>query len=121
MATAEQPDVNANDPLPDPDRLPSSQPSEALEDPTSEETVGGREAFLFSCGELAGVTLDREGGNLPGLSEGSIWRFVRSFTLGVRDVALATVPPEPILRGLVADGFFVWRTDDASRTPGTSQ
>jgi hypothetical protein len=87
----------------------------------NEEELGGRPAFLFEAGEQKGVTLDSSGANLPQPSDGSVWRLVRYFTLGVRDVGPLGVNPETVVRGIFSDGFYVWRPSDPSRMQSTSQ
>jgi hypothetical protein len=86
----------------------------------NEEELGGRPAFLFEANNLAAVTLDSSGQNLP-KSDGGSWRLVRYFTLGVRDAGLAGISPEPIIRGVHARGYYLWRTDTARGGEGTSQ
>lgn len=105
-----------------PERLPGHtahvDPAPGAAD--NEEELGGRPAFLFAAGAWRAVTLDSSGSNLPKPEE-ERWRLVRYFTLGVRDAGLEGIDPEPILRGIVARGYFVWRPGDPSRTSGTSQ
>lgn len=78
-------------------------------------------AFLFESADSAylGVSHDRAGGNLPRES-GQNWILQTEFDLGVHEAVPAAIDPEPILRGLKANGFFVW---PASRTRpfGTAQ
>jgi hypothetical protein len=65
------------------------------------------------------VTRDVRGSNLPCAGEHGGWTFDREFALGVREVMPINIAPEPVLRGLVADGYFVW--SDRSNPKGTSQ
>jgi hypothetical protein len=79
-------------------------------------------AYLFTAsGQPAvhAVTRDPGGANLPAPASGSDWMLDREFALGVREVIPLNVAPEPILRGLAIDGYFVWR--DGSNPVGTSQ
>ena len=85
----------------------------------NEEELGGRPAFLFRTGEWAGVSLDSSGKNLPG--RGEPWQLDQYFTLGVRHAVPANLNPEQIIRGVSADGYFVWRTTDPARTAATTQ
>jgi len=85
----------------------------------NEEELGGRPAFLYRSGEWAGVTLDAGGQNLPHREGG--WHLERHFTLGVRDALPINVTPEQIIRGIRANGHFVWRVNDPSRTSATTQ
>jgi hypothetical protein len=85
----------------------------------NEEELGGRPAFLFRSGTLYGVTLDAAGANLP--LQGEPWALEQYVTLGVRNVGLPNMNPEPVIRGIAANGFYIW--DGANRTPtfGTGQ
>jgi hypothetical protein len=101
-----------------PERLPrhpdavSSQPAGSV---ANEEDMGGRPAFLFSAGDMAAVTLDSSGANLPPPADGDGWVLERYFTLGVRDAGLPDVSPEPIIQGVLAQGFYLWRKTDPAR------
>jgi hypothetical protein len=68
-------------------------------------------AYLFDCDDegLFAVSIDPTGKNIPtgGCSQG--WRFNREFALAVRDPVPAPIPPEPILRGIRAAGYYIWR------------
>jgi hypothetical protein len=81
----------------------------------------GRSAFLFETvdGTLLAVSLDRRGANLP-RDGGEQWIMQTEFKLGVHEAVPAAIDPEPILRGIRANGFFVW---PARRTQpfGTAQ
>ena len=75
-------------------------------------------AYLFESStdpSKHAVTRDVRGSNLPP----GTWTFDREFALGVREVMPINIAPEPVLRGLVADGYFVW--SDRSNPKGTSQ
>jgi hypothetical protein len=80
-----------------------------------------RRAFLFvnSARSLSAVTLDREGRNLPHPSV-CRWTFACEFQLGVQEVTPFGVDPEPILRGVSANGYFVWPVENIQPF-GTSQ
>ena len=64
------------------------------------------------------VTRDALGSNLPPQEAGD-WIFDREFALGVREVMPINIAPEPILRGLLSGGYFMW--SDRSNPKGTSQ
>jgi hypothetical protein len=66
-------------------------------------------AFLFasSSGKLLGVTLDAGGANLPAW-QGERWVLRAQFNLGVHEPVPAPIDPEPILRGVKAQGYYVW-------------
>lgn len=79
-------------------------------------------AYLFktvSNPSTFAVTRDRIGSNLPAQDTGGGWIFDREFALGVREVMPIKVAPEPVLRGLAANGYFVWC--EGSNPVGTSQ
>ena len=73
--------------------------------------VDSKPAFLFEseAGELLGVSLRADGADLPPGRRGEPWRFRCTFLLGVHEPVPETVDPEPILRGVAARGYFVWR------------
>lgn len=79
-------------------------------------------AYLFKASgncSVHAVTRDALGSNLPAQDSGGAWVFDREFALGVREVMSINVAPEPVLRGLAADGYFVWC--EGSNPVGTSQ
>ncbi len=79
-------------------------------------------AFLFVSRddpETYAVSRDPEGGNLPSKGAESGWAHQGQFSLGVREAMPVHIAPEPVLRGLEANGFYVWR--DGSNPEGTSQ
>jgi hypothetical protein len=104
-----------------PERLPGATPivEGKATGAGNEEELGGRPAFLFKSGTLYGVSLDSSGANLP--AQSIAWALDRYITLGVRDVGLPNITPEPVIRGIVARGYHIW--DGANRTPtfGTGQ
>lgn len=79
-------------------------------------------AYLFHAPDdpqTHAVTRDSLGANLPPLKSDKDWVFDREFALGVREMMPINVAPEPVLRGLLADGYFVWC--ERSNPVGTSQ
>jgi hypothetical protein len=87
----------------------------------NEECYGGRRAYAFSSGPCRAVTLDQSGSNLPALTDGVAWVLERPFLLGVRNIGLDGISPEPIIRGVLCAGYYLWRPSDPSRIAGTSQ
>ncbi len=77
-------------------------------------------AFLFQCGEspLFAVSLDRTGANIPTTACAGGWRFREAFRLGVHEPMPIAFAPEPVLRGITANGYFIWREGTIQ---GTSQ
>jgi len=88
---------------------------------SSGETDATR-AYLFH-GErdraLHAVSRDPSGANLPTVDEAGGWVAEGHFALGVWEPMPVHIAPEPVLRGLKADGYFVWR--DGGNPVGTSQ
>ena len=81
-------------------------------------------AYLFECAgdpELLGVSRDKFGSNLPGATCPQGWKLRIAFRLGVNDPVPAPIAPEPIIRGIRAHGFYVWRNGNVNKTTGTSQ
>jgi hypothetical protein len=77
-------------------------------------------AFLFQCGEsdLFAVSLNKTGTNIPTAACIDGWHCRVAFRLGVHDVMPIAISPEPVLRGIKADGYFIWRKGSIY---GTSQ
>ena len=95
------------------------------EAPKSITTAGDDDAapaYLFysrADPALHAATRDPTGDNLTthGAPEG--WVFDGVVALGVREALPLSIAPEPVLRGLLADGYFIWR--DRANPRGTSQ
>src|SRR5262245_25960750 len=74
-----------------------------------------RGAYLFLCPHTNcyGITLDRSGANLLDQGCNAGWQFQAEFPLGICEVFPAPMDPEPVIRGIKANGFkangfFVW-------------
>jgi len=80
-------------------------------------------AYLFQCGdeELFAVCLDRSGAGLPRSSCTQGWILRQEFQLGVQKPVPAAIAPEPILRGIVLRGYYIWRGGYSGQPKGTSQ
>jgi len=79
-------------------------------------------AYLFYCRQdptIHAVSRDPTGANIPTEEAPQGWVFDQRIALGVREAMPLHVAPEPVLRGLAAGGFFVWK--DRSNPMGTSQ
>ena len=79
-------------------------------------------AYLFvSRGDptIYAVTRDPQGANLPSDGSTLTWRREGEFALGVREAMPVHIAPEPVLRGLEAQGYFIWQVGSNPR--GTSQ
>jgi hypothetical protein len=84
--------------------------------------VDATKVHLFRCGGdlLFAVSIDETGANLPTRTCAEGWHYVEPFVLGVREAMPRAIDPEPVLRGLRAAGYYVWR--EGYRNPsGTSQ
>jgi len=70
-----------------------------------------RTAYLFQCeGEdLFAVSCDKSGINIPRSPCSQGWRFCSEFVLGMDRPVPAPILPDPIVRGIVTQGFYVWR------------
>ena len=69
-------------------------------------------AFLFQCGksDLFAVSRDRTGANIPRVECPDGWLLRTAFKLGIHEPVPVAIEPEPILRGVAADGYFIWRS-----------
>ena len=106
------------DPRPFPGRLLTASTTTAE---ANEEELGGVTAFVFESGDEAAITFDSSGANLPALLPPDKWVFEQKFTLGVRDVCPIGLNPEPVIRTIRSQGYYIWRPRDPSRRSGTSQ
>jgi hypothetical protein len=79
------------------------------------------EAYLFRCGATGrhAVSRDRSGGNLPKPDGGDAWQLVQQIAVGVHEVLPIPGDPEPVIRGLFDDGYYVW--PKGGNPHGTSQ
>jgi len=82
-----------------------------------------RHAFFFQCGDeqLFAVSLDKTGVNIPRSTCTQGWLLREEFLLGVQEPVPAAIRPEPILRGITAKGYYIWRSGNANEPKGTSQ
>jgi len=69
------------------------------------------EAYLFECDDpgLHAVSLDRSGSNIPRTAGCGPWSLKTAFALGIHEPLPIAIAPEPILRALRANGYYVWR------------
>ena len=70
-----------------------------------------RPAFMFQCGDsnLWAITLDGSGALLPKDACDGAWLLRREFPLGVHEALPVAIAPEPIIRAIDADGYYLWR------------
>jgi hypothetical protein len=80
-------------------------------------------AHLFQCGDeqLFAVSLHASGSNIPRSSCTQGWVLREQFQLSVHGIVPAPIDPEPILRGIAAKGYYIWRAGSAAQPKGTSQ
>lgn len=67
------------------------------------------------------VGLEPSGASLPLDVCSGEWRMVREFKLSVQEPVPAAISPEPVIRGIRADGYFVWNAGNVNKAVGTSQ
>jgi hypothetical protein len=80
-------------------------------------------AYLFECTsdpDLLAVTRSKLGSNLPRPVCARGWKLRIAFRLGIHHPVPVPVSPEPILTGIAAKGYYVWRNTDVSRAIGSS-
>jgi hypothetical protein len=83
-------------------------------------SVDSRKAYLFQSEgtDWLAVALEPAGDLLP--RDKGPWTMKLPFWLGVHEALPFEADPEPILRGIVANGYFAWR--EGHTLPfGTSQ
>jgi hypothetical protein len=82
-----------------------------------------RGAYLFLCPRTNcyGITLEKSGANLHDQGCDAGWQFQAEFPLGIREAIPAPMDPEPVIRGIKADGYFVWREGPVRNPSGTAQ
>ena len=70
-----------------------------------------RTAYLFQCkGEdLYAISLDKSGANIPRSPCTDGWQLREEFELGRSAPVPAPVMAEPILKGILDNGYYVWR------------
>lgn len=78
-------------------------------------------AYLFEneSENMAGVCLTPDATGLPALKKGD-WVLRTKFALAVDQPTSIGMNPEPILRGLAANGYFIW-SRNLMKPFGTSQ
>jgi hypothetical protein len=79
-------------------------------------------AFLFVSRRdpsIYAVSHDPQGTNLPSDGVEITWQCKGKFALGVREAMPVHIAPEPVLRGMETQGYFIWR--EGSNPRGTSQ
>jgi hypothetical protein len=71
----------------------------------------GRTAYLFQCHaeELFAVSPDKTGANIPRSSCTQGWQLRQAFQLGTQDPVPAPIHPNPIIRGIMDKGYYIWR------------
>ena len=73
-----------------------------------------RTAYLFQCGDeaLFAVSPDRTGEVIPRTSCTQGWLLRQEFQLGAQEPVPAAISPEPILRSIIAKGWYMWRVGE---------
>jgi hypothetical protein len=70
-----------------------------------------RAAYLFQCGneDLFAVSPDKAGEAIPRSSCTQGWLLRQQFQLGAHEPVPAPIEPEPIIQGINAKGYYIWR------------
>lgn len=76
-------------------------------------------ALLFQERGSSRKAITREPLELPPSDKG--WQLVQTFALGVQHVMPVDLDPEPVLRSIFADGFFVWDSNAVPQPTSTGQ
>ena len=83
---------------------------------TSEDEITRVFMFESTDGKHLGFSNHSDGRTLPVGTNIGRWNFVSSFALAADRIVPANLPPEPILRGLLDVGFYVWRKGEPHAT-----
>ena len=76
-------------------------------------------AFLFAERSSSRKAITRQPLQLP--PSATEWELVHTFLLGVQHIMPIDMDPEPVIRGIVADGFYVWDEAMLPEPSGTGQ
>ena len=77
------------------------------------------QAFLFAERDSDRKAITRQPLQLPASEAG--WELVQTFALGVQHIMPIDMDPEPVIKGILADGFYVWDEGRLSEPSGTGQ
>jgi hypothetical protein len=68
-------------------------------------------AYLFECEDdgLFAVSLELSGSNIPKRYYHAGWTLREEFDLGVDEPMPVAIEPEPVIHGIRASGYYVWR------------
>ena len=81
--------------------------------PTERPTMesGTRTTYLFQCASegLFAISPDKSGKTIPRSSCTEGWLLRQEFQLGTQDPVTPLMEPEPIIRGINAKGYYIWR------------
>jgi hypothetical protein len=58
--------------------------------------------------------------NLPDQGCEAGWQLQAEFPLGIREAIPAPMDPEPVIRGIKSNGYFVWRERPVHNPSGSS-
>ena len=72
---------------------------------------GTRTTYLFQCASegLFAISPDKSGKTIPRSSCTEGWLLRQEFQLGTQDPVTPLMEPEPIIRGINAKGYYIWR------------
>ena len=77
------------------------------------------QAFLFAERGSTRRAITRAPLQLPVSDAG--WELIQTFALGVQHIMPIDMDPEPVIKGILADGFFVWDEGRLPEPSGTGQ
>ena len=77
------------------------------------------EALLFEERGGRRRAITRAPLELPQSDDG--WQLVQTFTLGIQHVMPIDMDPEPVIRAIAADGYYVWETEALPQPNSTGQ
>ena len=100
------------------DMIPEDQASMAI-DQTGAGRAEADQGFLFDEAGSSRRAITRNPMELPASDQG--WRLVQTFALGVQHVMPVDKEPEPVLRAIFAEGFYVWDGAKLPEPSGTGQ
>jgi hypothetical protein len=68
-------------------------------------------AYLFQCGDeqLFAVSSDIAGDGIPRSSCTQGWLLRQEFELGIQEPLPAAIQRVPVIRGIDAKGYYIWR------------
>jgi hypothetical protein len=87
------------------------QPNPQLRQQGPPMESGTRTTYLFQCASegLFAISPDKSGKTIPRSSCTEGWLLRQEFQLGTQDPVTPQMEPEPVIRGINAKGYYIWR------------